>query len=1171
MDTAALLRLFTPASDPSLLHYGSYTPALVFLSVLVAIFSSGMGLQMAGQANATNSRWLRSVTLGSGSLALGCGVWAMHFIGMLAFNLCTSIDYDPGITILSIVPSVAASLVALNIISRPRVSGLALVTGGVLVGAGIGAMHYSGMAAMRMALELRYDPWMFGLSIVVAVVLATLALWVRYGLRSLGNRIGRHTRTVTAAVTMGCAIAGMHYTGMAAARFVGVLPPGSAPGPSSTFLALALTLITVTFTILVLGANGLLRYRELFLQLSQSESWMRALLTTTVDGVITVDVEGVILEYNNSAERIFGWRRDEIVGRNIRMLMADPDRSEHDGLLHYLETRNEAVTIKGSEVIAVRKDGTLVPIRRALGHAQQGNRELFVLFITDISERRAIMQALRESEQQFRSLIGNIPGASFRANAQAGFAKIFISDGIEQLCGHPAAEFLAPQPRRLADQVLQEDLPRRQQALAEAVATAAPYQVEFRLRHTDGSIRWLWEHGAAVLDEEGGTVRWIDGVILDITERRRMEEDLRAAKESAEQAAAARASFVANMSHEIRTPMNSILGFTDVLLDTELNAEQRRHLDTVRKQGRALRRRLNEILDKAKLDKGAMELEPDDYSLLALVDELSSTYGSAARNKGLAIDIRYDSGLPAWLYGDELRMRQILGNLLDNAIKFTSAGQVSLHAAPLDGQLYIKVQDTGIGIAPERLEAIFDPFTQADASMSRRYGGTGLGTTISKQLVGLMGGKIWITSVQGQGSTFHVLLPLEPARATPQQRAQRRACPLPPLQVLAADDVPQNLELLQLMLSRHGHTLHTAADGAEAVSMAAARRYDVILMDVQMPVMNGLEATRAIRAAEQAAGQAPVPIIAMTASVLEAHREASSAAGMQGFASKPVDWYALSCEIGRVLGLPTPQDGASADPGPLVASPSSHLPRQRTLNRKAGLNRWGNDETHYQMALERFAGEYGAAAKALETLLAKGDLAAARDYTHRIRGVAANLGLEQLADALSRLEQLCAPARPTAVPGRSADDGAGHGTAAAPSASAQAPGAQAAEGAGATPDHTLAVRQAQAGLARVDAAIDAALSAIRRTAPAAASAPAAEAPPAGALDVAAARAAGTTLIQSLQRGALDDAALAALGASLGGHAADALAQVHGALADFDFPLAADKLQVLLNQLAQEPT
>jgi PAS domain S-box-containing protein len=1139
MNLAPLLELFAPARDPALLNYGTYTPSLVLLSVLVAIFSSWMGLQMAGQANASSSRWLRTATLSSGSLALGCGVWAMHFIGMLAFNLCTSVDYDPGLTILSIVPSLAASAVALTIISRQRVTGWSLLSGGVLVGAGIGAMHYAGMAAMRMPLELRYDPWMFGLSIVVAVVLATLALWVRFGLRSLGNRlaggIGKHLRVFISATTMGCAIAGMHYTGMAAARFVGRLPPGSAAGHSSTFLALALSLIVVTFTIFVLSANGLLRYRELFMQLSQSESWMRALLTTTVDGVITVDADGTILEYNASAERIFGWPRDAIVGRNIRLLMADPDRSEKDGLLNYLRTGNEAITGKGSEVMAVRKDGSLVPIRRAMGHARLANRDLFVLFITDISERRAIMQALRDSEQQFRSLIGNIPGISFRTSVQPGLPLVFISDGVERVAGYPANDFLPPQPRRtLTDLIIPADHERVAAELAQAIANGGSYQIEYRLRHADGNLHWMWENGAATRDDADGAVRWLDGVILDISERRQMEEELRQAKENAEQAAAARASFVANMSHEIRTPMNAILGFTDVLLDTPLDTEQRRHLDTVRRQGRALLRLLNEILDKAKLDKGAMELEPDDYNLLALIDELSSTYGSNARSKGLAIDIRYDPQLPAWLHGDELRMRQVLSNLLDNAIKFTAAGQVSLEVQKLGEQLHIMVQDTGIGIAPERLEAIFDPFTQADASMTRRYGGTGLGTTISKQLVGLMGGRIWAASEPNVGTTFHVTLPLAAAHGTPQQLQQRErhARELPPLHILAADDVPQNLELLQLLLHKHGHTLQTASDGAQAVALAAATRFDVILMDVQMPHQDGLEATRAIRLAEQAAGQVPVPIVAMTASVLDAHREASAAAGMQGFASKPVDWQALSHEIARVLGLPT--DDAAHAAAVTSASHSSKAAgsRQRSLNRKSGLQRWGGNEAVYQQALERFAADHANAATTLAAQLAGGDLAGAGADCHRLRGIAANLGMERLAAALAMLEQWCGAPR--------------------------------------SPDAALE----GAPLTAVREALQAALSALERTAPVTHAAAPGAAGPATApvsIDTKAALAAGATLIQSLQRGALDDGALAALEASLHGGAGAELAQLQRALSDFDFPLASDKLQTLLNQLAQEPT
>jgi len=1095
---------------------------------------------VAGQAQAATSRGLRAVMLGSGSLALGCGVWAMHFIGMLAFNLCTNIEYDHGITILSVLPSLAASYVALSIISRPRLATAALLTGGVLVGAGIGAMHYTGMAAMRMALDLRYDPLMFGLSIVVAVVLATLAIWIRFGLRSLRAHLNQRMIGLISASVMGCAIAGMHYTGMAAARFVGELPPpgseAAASGQGGTFLALAISLITVAFTVFVMAANGLLRYRELFRQQAESESWMRALLTTTVDGVVTVDRDGVIHEFNASAERIFGWTRAEIVGRNIRLLIADIERSEREGLLNYMRTENAAIPGKGSEVMALRKDGGTVPIRRALGHARLAQRDLFVLFITDISERRAIMQALRDSEQQFRSLIGNIPGISFRSSMSFDAPPVFVSDGIERLAGYPASDFVGAQrSRTLGSLICEEDRARVSAEIARSVDALSPYQVEYRLQHADGSVRAMWEHGAVTQDETDPQIRWIDGVILDISERRQMEQELRQAKDKAEQAAAARASFVANMSHEIRTPMNAILGFTDVLLDTELDTSQRRHLDTVRKEGRSLLRLLNEILDTAKLDKGAMQLEPDDYTLLGLIDELASTFGSNARAKGLTIDIVYDPSLPAWLHGDELRMRQILGNLLDNAIKFTAAGKVGLHASERQGQLHIAVQDTGIGIAPERLDAIFDPFTQADATMTRRFGGTGLGTTISRQLVALMGGKIWAESMPGEGTTFHVLLPLEPARDAPSHIGERKDYPLPPLHVLAADDVPQNLELLSLLLAKRGHTMETAADGTHAVRMSAERHYDVVLMDMQMPLMDGLAATRVIRARELAAGANALPIVAMTASVLAAHREAASAAGMQGFASKPVDWHTLSHEIARVLKLPVLE----------YASPAADAPaRQRVLNLKAGLRRWSEQEKVYHQALNRFAADYGAAATTLGKMLGASSETRLEDagaWCHKVRGVAANLGLEQLTATLAQLEKLCgSPQR---------DDG------------------------------TLNTELTQ-GQRMLTAQLDAALSAIHAAttgdvAPAAvgaASDKAAVVTAAAGYDAAAARQKASALLPSLQRGALDDARLTALTSSLVGAPAaqtQQLAALHTALNDFDFPLAQGTLQELLASLATE--
>jgi len=1102
----SMLQLFNAPTDPSMLTYGVYEPRLVVLSVLVAIFSSWMGLQITGRASCNQAH--RAIVLGTGSLALGAGVWSMHFIGMLAFNLCTPVHYDHGTTLLSALPSIGASWVALSLISRPQLRLAHLLVGGVLVGAGIGAMHYAGMAGMRMRLDLYYDPAMFALSIVVAVVLSTVALGVRHGLSRFYS-MTESRRLFVAAVVMGCAIAGMHYTGMAAARFAGEVDPLGLSGSNSDFLALSITVITVALSLGVVAANGLLRYREMFLSMSRSEAWMRALLTTTVDGVITVGRDGTITEFNASAERIFGWKHEEIVGRNIALLLNERDRTAERGLLHVLARGSLEGVNTSMETFGVRKDGSLVPVRGALGHARLDEQDLFVCFVTDVSERRAMEQALQTSEQQFRSLIGNIPGIGYRSMLSNDWPMIFISDAVERVTGYPARDFVGTPPRRVFGALIHaEDRGRVAKEIGAALREDRPFLIEYRLLHADGSVRWLWENGTAARND-AGDIQWLDGVILDITERRVMEQALRDAKEAAEQAAAARATFVANMSHEIRTPMNSILGFTDVLLDGELDVEQRRHLDTIRSAGRALLRLLNEILDTAKLEKGAVELEQNDYNLLSLIDELSSTLAANARAKGLHLDIQYDPALPTGLRGDELRMRQVLTNLLDNAIKFTAQGSVTLKVGAEGDQLCIAVVDTGIGIAPERLAAIFDPFTQADASMTRRFGGTGLGTTISKQLVELMGGRIWAESELGRGTTFHVRVPLVLARFAQQAPRVRSAAVLPPLRVLVADDVPQNLELMQLLMTRRGHTMTAVRDGAAVVALSASGEFDIALMDFQMPTMDGLAATRAIRANEAQEGRPRLPVIAMTASVLQEHRTASVDAGMDGFASKPVDWFALSHEIARVLGLSNNAPDASS---------VNHAPRE-VLNRRAGLHRWSNREDAYAEALEHFGRQYADLGQALRLHAAGGEHLKLRMLAHKARGSAANIGLERLADALAALEQ-AANAVPTDA------------------------------------------RQVANTLVVANNALDAALEALRLAAAAPAPAVAGNQ-----VDLARARRAGGVLLAALRRGALNDGAMASLAAALAAHpAAPRVTQVQSAISDFDFDLALDHLQAVMGQL-----
>ncbi|WP_019646099.1 PAS domain S-box protein [Novispirillum itersonii] len=1103
---------FVSDSSPQLFLAGEYTLLLVILSVAVAVIAGIMAMQMASMARAETRARYRQIFLLSGAFVLGAGVWSMHFIGMLANSLCRTASYDPVITALSVLPSFLASWVALALLARTRITLSQLVISGVSVGAGIGTMHYSGMAAITASMTLRFDFPVFLLSILVAVALSVLALWVRFGL-TLQARLGQTKVNLLSGTVLGCAISGMHYTGMAAARFPASGVIGADP-QSNFYLAFSIAGTAILAAGLTGGLNIGLRYRSLYQRMVQNEARLRTIIDTAVDGIIIINSRGIISAFNGGAERIFGWTPDEVIGRNIMMLMPEPHHSQHDGYLRQYMTTGEAKIIGiGREVTGLRRDGSTFPLRLAIGKAVLDDEPVFVGFITDITQRKAMEEALRNRERQYSSLIGNLPGVAFRCRPDTDWSMLFISDRVEALTGWPKQDFL--NNSMTFDRLLHpDDRERISATVSEALSTGRPYMIEYRIIDRSGTEHWVSESASGVRDDSG-TVEWIDGIIIDITDTKRrnaefegivnaigrslamvefdlsgiiqnanqnflrltgydlaeltgqhhslfcdraevtspqyrqlwdtlrqgrytagefhrlardgrdiwiyatynpifdpdgnpykiikfatdltqrhaMEQDLRDAKARAEQAAAVKSTFLANMSHEIRTPMNAIIGFTEVLLDDSVTDSQRRHLNTVRNSARSLLGLLNDILDTAKLERGAVDLEIKDFSLRDVCTQVLASLRINAQTKGLPLLLEYADNQPEFFKGDALRIQQILLNLVGNAVKFTETGEVrvSFRQGP-GGLIRLTVSDTGIGIPADRLSRIFDPFAQADASMTRRFGGTGLGTTIARQLVDLMHGRIWVESEPGVGSHFHVELPLPPGEAVDPMQ-ENSAVALPPLTLLAADDVPQNLELLQLLLTRQGHTLITATNGAEAVQAFTAGTFDLVLMDVQMPVLNGLDASRQIRALEAATGRPHTPVIALTASVLEEDVMAARDAGMDGFATKPVDLYALTLEMARLLKIEV-GDARPVAPAPVAV-------RGSVIDWVQGQRLWGSEDRH-RTAVRRFLSDYGQSVPHLRTLTATPEDLGAQ--IHRLKGAAANLALSRVSAVSGLIE-----------------------------------------------------------------------------------------------------------------------------------------------------------------------
>ena len=550
-----------------------------------------------------------------------------------------------------------------------------------------------------------------------------------------------------------------------------------------------------------------------------------------------------------------------------------------------------------------RQNGELASARTLLEHRI---RERTEELRTEVGERKQAEETLSIERGRLRALIDNIPDYMYVKDTDCRFvvANLAVARQMgvntpEELLGKTDFDFY---PRELAETFFKDE----QRVILSGRPEVNREEVGLDPRGNISSVLTT----QVPLRDKNGNVVGLAGVGRDITVLKRTQEEMRKAREAAEAASRAKSEFLANMSHEIRTPLNGVIGMTDLALGTDLTSEQREYLETVKMSADSLLTVINDILDFSKIEAGKIDLETIDFNLRELLESTLKTTALKADEKGLKLLSEIAPEVPEMLKGDTSRLRQVLLNLVGNAIKFTSQGEVAVKVC-LDSQsgrncvLKFTVADTGMGIPKGKRDSIFAPFTQADTSTTRKYGGTGLGLTISARLVAMMGGAIWVESEVGKGSQFHFTVHFRtadtlPIKVEPSARPdglggvrikgnglQDAMEPRASLRVLLAEDNLVNQRLATRLLEKRGHHVAVAGNGQEALAALEREDFDLVLMDVQMPEMDGFEATAAIRQKENMNGR-HLPIVALTAHAMKGDREKCLAAGMDDYLSKPI-------------------------------------------------------------------------------------------------------------------------------------------------------------------------------------------------------------------------------------------------------------------------------------------
>ena len=614
-----------------------------------------------------------------------------------------------------------------------------------------------------------------------------------------------------------------------------------------------------------------------------------------VDGFIEQDANGVITAWSAESEQLFGWTRAQAIGMHSGRLIPERNRARHNQALETFIASPERA-IPRQEVTALHRDGHEFRAEFAISIEGRDDAVRVIAIVRAFTPDARAQEAFRQTER-FRAILDQIEDGCCVVDLRGNY--LFVNDAFCRLYGFEKHEILGSNFSQSAGP---ERAAKLREMYNQVYTTGQPIQAfGYRIFPKNRPPLFVEQSISLERDAQGRAVGFL-AITRDCTARKLAEDAMAQAKEAAESANRAKSEFLANMSHEIRTPMNGIIGMTALALDSGMTPAQTETLQTIRSQAESLLTVVNDVLDFSKIEQRHVELESVAFSVADAIEDVVAPLAVHAHAKALTLSSAIAADVPACIVGDPVRLKQILTNVVSNAVKFTERGSVQLEVMvdARDGDrvtLHFTVSDTGIGVPADKRSAIFEPFRQADGSMTRRFGGTGLGLAIASNLVALMGGLIWVDSAPGGGSTFHVTAPVAVATSAPVAAAPARPLPAPrAIRVLIAEDNVVNQRVAAGLLARRGHEVTVVNNGREAIAALQAGGYDLVLMDVQMPDMDGFEATAAIRARERATGQ-HVRIVAMTAHAMKGDKERCLAAGMDGYLSKPIDQRSLYAAV----------------------------------------------------------------------------------------------------------------------------------------------------------------------------------------------------------------------------------------------------------------------------------